>query len=141
MEYQRRRKNVREGAFVEVRYGGERCIKIERSAACGEFLPRGKTHALIILEAAEKWRMIILERWNGFGSGKQRSGDGTKLENGRQILGTEQCSRAEDDFGAADGTRRPQAAFKRRNGVCRQQEKFWDSRQRLDKGAKFGYGK
>ena len=82
---------MREGAVVEVRYGRERCIKIERSAAYTEFLPRGKTRVLIILEAAEKWRRIILERWNGFGSGKQRSGDGTKLENGRQSLGTAQC--------------------------------------------------
>jgi len=64
---------VREGAVVEVRYGRERCIKIERSAAYTEFLPRGKTRVLIILEAAEKWRRIILERWNGFGSGKQCS--------------------------------------------------------------------
>ena len=130
------------GAFIEVvRCGREWGIKTERSAARGEFLPRGKTHALIILEAVEKWRKIILERWNGFGSGKQRSGDGTKLENGRQSLGTEQCSRAEDDFGAADGTRRQQTAFKRRNGVCGQREMFWDGRQRLDKGTKFGYGK
>ena len=130
------------GAFIEVvRCGRERDVKTERSADCGEFLTKGKTHALIILEAAEKWRMIILERWNGVGSGKQHSGDGTKLENGRQSLGMEQCSREEDDFGAADGSRRQQTAFKRRNGVCRQQEKFWNSRQRLDKGAKFGYGK
>ena len=111
----------------------ERCLR--------RVLPRSKTRVLIILEAAEKWRRIIVERWNGFGSGKQRLGDGTKLENGRQSLGTEQCSRAEDDFGAADGTRRQQTAFKRRNGVCGQREMFWDGRQRLDKGTKFGYGK
>ena len=103
--YQSCRKNVSKGAFIEVvRCGRERDVKTERSADCGEFLTKGKTHALIILEAAEKWRMIILERWNGVGSGKQHSGDGTKLENGRQSLGMEQCSRAEDDFGAADGS-------------------------------------
>jgi len=125
----------------EVAGGRERSIKDKTECRLHRVLPRGKTRVLIILEAAEKWRRIILERWNGVGSGKQRSGDGTKLENGRQSLGTEQCSRAEDDFGAADGTRRRQTAFKRRNGVCRRREMFWDSRQRLDKGTKFGYGK
>ena len=58
---------------MEVRCGGERCTKDKAERRLHRVLTRGKTRVLIILEAAEKWRRIILERWNGFGSGKQCS--------------------------------------------------------------------